>query len=145
MGGIYLDIKYIPVNSFRFYNLLDREYFVLDNGGEGIYNALMVCKAGNEILLKAINQIVQNVKNRYYGCNFLEPTGPHLLIKYFSEEEKKSLILKHKVVGPIDSDKIITYYDKPILDCYRGYLQERDIYSKKYHYSELWNNKIIYK
>jgi len=145
MGGIYLDIKYTPMNGFRFFNLLDSEYFVLDNGGGGIYNALIVCKPGNEILLKAIKQIIHNVKTRNYGSNFLEPTGPHLLVKYFSEQEQNSLILKHKVIGPNDNDKIITYNDIPILCCYKGYLQERDIYSKKQHYSELWKRRIIYK
>ena len=145
MGGIYLDIKYTPIKNFKFFNLLDREYFVLDNGGGGIYNALMVCKPGNEILLKAINKIVENVKHRYYGSNYLEPTGPNLLIKYFSEQEKNSLILKHKLVGPVDSDKLITYNNIPILGCYRGYLKERDLYSKKQHYAELWKNRTIYK
>jgi mannosyltransferase OCH1-like enzyme len=144
-GGIYLDIKYKPLNGFKFYNLLDKEYFVLDFGGGGIYNALMVCKPGNEILLKAIRQIVENVKNRYYGLSFLEPTGPHLLIKYFSDEEKNSLVLKHILCGNQDSDKIITYNSVPILGCYKGYLKDRDNYSIKKHYSELWNNRIIYK
>jgi mannosyltransferase OCH1-like enzyme len=144
-GGIYLDVKYTPINGFRFFNLLDKEYFVLDYGGGGIYNALMVCKAGNQILLRAINKIVENVKNRNYGNHFLEPTGPHLLIKFFSETEKNSLILKHQVIGSSDKDKIITYNGIHILGCYRGYLTERHNYSIKKHYSELWNNRIIYK
>jgi mannosyltransferase OCH1-like enzyme len=144
-GGIYMDIKYKPLNGFKFFNLLDQEYFVLDHGENGIYNALMVCKPGNDILLKAINQIVENVKHRYYGHSFLEPTGPGLLIKYFSEKEKKSLILKHKLLGMSDYDKIITYRNIPILGCYKGYLTDRDNYSIKKHYSELWNNRTIYR
>jgi mannosyltransferase OCH1-like enzyme len=43
-GGIYIDIKYYPVNNFKLFNLLKKEHWVLDNGGGGIYNALMVCK-----------------------------------------------------------------------------------------------------
>lgn len=143
-GGIYLDVKYTPINGFRFFNLLDTEYFVLDYGGDGIYNALMVCKEGNEILLKAINQIVENVKNRYYGSNFLEPTGPNLLMKYFSQQEKNSLILKHTCIGNNDRDKIIMYNNIPILRCYDGYFIERELYSKKQHYAELWKNRVIY-
>ena len=29
-GGIYIDIKLEPINGFRFRELLDKEYFVLD-------------------------------------------------------------------------------------------------------------------
>ena len=144
-GGIYLDIKYKPLNGFKFFNLLDQEYFVIDNGGGGIYNALIVCKAGNEILLKAINQIVENTKNRYYGNHFLEPTGPHLLIKYFSDEELNTFVLKHKLLGEEDKDKIITYNNIPILGCYKGYFNNIRNYSKTKHYAELWNNRTIYK
>ena len=132
-------------NEFKLIHLIQKEHFVLDSDKNGIYNAFMVCKPGNEILLKAINKIVENVKHRYYGSNYLEPTGPNLLIKYFSEQEKNSLILKHKLVGPVDSDKLITYNNIPILGCYRGYLKERDLYSKKQHYAELWKNRTIYK
>ena len=83
-GGIYMDVKYYPINKFKLINLLEEEHWVLDNDGNGVYNALMVCKAKNEILLKAIYQIVENVKNKYYGNSFLEPTGPGLLAKYFT-------------------------------------------------------------
>jgi mannosyltransferase OCH1-like enzyme len=65
-GGIYLDIKYRPLDNFRFINLTEDEHFVLDNDGNGIYNAVMVCKPGNELLLKAIHNIVENVKNNSY-------------------------------------------------------------------------------
>lgn len=60
--GIYLDIKYQPINGFKFINLAEKEHWVLDCNKIGIYNALMVCKPGNNILLQAIKQIVENVK-----------------------------------------------------------------------------------
>jgi mannosyltransferase OCH1-like enzyme len=85
-GGIYIDVRYFPYNGFKFINLTEKEHFVLDlpscnTGISGIYNALMVCLPGNEILLKAINQIVENVSTKYYGNCWLEPTGPLLLEK----------------------------------------------------------------
>lgn len=134
----------MPSNGFKFVNLLDKEYFVLDNGGEGIYNALMVCKPGNTILLNAINQIVENVKNRFYGNTFLEPTGPKLLYKYFSESEIKSLILKHIATGDDDYGKVIKYNDHIILKCYSGYFIERKHYSIKKNYSQMWTKRQIY-
>jgi|LauGreDrversion4_2_1035121.scaffolds.fasta_scaffold281968_2 mannosyltransferase OCH1-like enzyme len=144
MGGIYLDIKYIPVNNFKFKNLLNREYWVTDTDENGIYNALMVCKAGNLILLNAINKIVENVKNKYYGSSFLEPTGPLLLGQYFTEEEKKQSIIKHKVNGNNDYDKLILLNNYPILQCFPNYYSVQNKYNITKHYSVLWNEKNIY-
>jgi mannosyltransferase OCH1-like enzyme len=144
MGGIYLDIKYIPVNNFKFKNLLNREYWVTDVDKNGIYNALMVCKDGNPILLNAINKIVENVKNKYYGYSPLEPTGPILLGQYFTDEEKKQSIIKHKVNGNKDVDKLILLNNCPILQCFPNYYYVQNKYKITKHYSVLWNKKNIY-
>ena len=144
-GGIYLDIKYVPTNGFRFVNLLESEHFVRDFGGGGVYNALLVCKAGNEILLKCINQIVQNVKDKFYGNSCLDPTGPNLLGKFFSDHEKNSFDLKHNLVGSNDYDKFILFNNHPVLKCYNGYFSERQKYASKQHYGQLWYNRQIYR
>ena len=80
-GGIYLDIKYYGINGFKFITLTEKEYLVRDLlfSGEGIYNALMICKPGNKLLWKAIQNIVENVSTLFYGKSTLEPTGPLLL------------------------------------------------------------------
>jgi mannosyltransferase OCH1-like enzyme len=144
-GGIYLDIKYMPVNGFKFINLLEEEHWPLDIDKKNIYNALLVCKPRNEILLKAINQIVENVKNKYYGSCFLSPTGPELLSRFFIEDDKKNFRIYHELIGNSDFDKIIKFDNYVILRCYSGYFKERDLYSNKRHYGILWNNKNIYR
>jgi mannosyltransferase OCH1-like enzyme len=143
-GGIYLDIKYIPVNGFKFINLLEQEHWPLDINKKNIYNALLICKPRNEILLKAINQIVENVKNKYYGMCYLSPTGPELLSRFFTEDDKENFRIYHELSGNNDFDKIIKFHNYIILRCYPGYFKERDIYAKKSHYSILWNNRNIY-
>lgn len=143
-GGIYLDIKYIPVNGFKLINLLEEEHWPLDINKKNIYNALLVSKPGNEILLKAINQIVENVNTRYYGPSFLSPTGPELLGQFFTEDEKKRFKISHELIGDNDFDKIINFNNYTIFRCYPGYFVERDLYSTKQHYHILWNNKNIY-
>jgi mannosyltransferase OCH1-like enzyme len=92
-GGIYMDIKYVPHNGFRLIQLTEREYFVLDADGNGIYNALISCRPGNPALFRAINAIIRNVKTKYYGNSSLEPTGPLLLSKFFPSIIKKMLVL----------------------------------------------------
>lgn len=95
-GGIYIDIKYVGIHRFKFIALTEKEYFVRDieSSGSGIYNALMICKPGNEILWKAIQKIVQNVSMKFYGNSSLEPTGP-MLLKTIIDSESISLDLNY--------------------------------------------------
>ena len=144
-GGIYLDIKYMPVGGFKFINLLEQEHWPLDINKNNIYNALLVCKPKNEILLKAINQIVENVKNKYYGPGFLSPTGPELLGRFFTDSEKNTFKIQHEITGNNDFDKVIKFNGYTVLRSYPGYYRERETYSKIAHYHILWNNGNIYR
>lgn len=123
-GGIYLDIKYAPLNGFKFINLTETEHLVADLNNVGIYNALMVCLPRNEILFKSIRQIVENVNNKYYGDNFLEPTGPNLLTKFVSTSNE-IVDLKHKQLYHDNNYKVIYFNDIPILKTYRGHTTDR--------------------
>jgi mannosyltransferase OCH1-like enzyme len=141
-GGIYLDIKYMPFNGFKFINLTESEHLVVDIDGHCIYNALMVCKAGNQTLLKAIRKIVDNVKNKYYGDTYLSPTGPEMLSSIISVNDPV-VDLKHEANGD-ENNKLILYKGIPILKSYHGHIRDRIQNSKKEHYSVLWKNRNIY-
>jgi len=141
-GGIYLDIKYKPLNKFRFITMTEQEHWVLDADNFGIYNALMICKPGNKILLKAINKIVENVKNKYYGNNALEITGPLLLASFFSEEEKQKFVMKHNILFS-NINKFIFFNDYIIFMPYNNYIND-NITKSHPHYSELWTKKKVY-
>lgn len=142
-GGIYLDIKYRPYNGFQFINLTEKEHFVLDADGSGIYNALMVCLPNNEILWKAINAIVYNVKTKYYGNSCLDPTGPKLLWKIFTQQQKQRLDMRHEFYFSMEN-RFIYFGNYPVFKSYNGYLNEHSIYKKKSHYSALWSQRMIY-
>jgi mannosyltransferase OCH1-like enzyme len=142
-GGIYLDIKYKPLNGFKFINLTESEHFTKDINNIDIYNALMVCSPHNQILYKAIRQIVDNVNNKFYGNNALEPTGPALLSKFISSNDRL-VDLKHDELNGDYDNKIIYFNDIPILKSYDGHINESKIHSKKKHYSVLWNERNIY-
>jgi len=143
-GGIYLDIKYVPHNNFKLITLTEKEHWVLDADKNGIYNALIVCKPGNEILLNAINQIVENVKNKHYGNTPLDPTGPILLSKYFTNDEKKNFDLTHEYYYSLDN-RFIIYNGYYIFKSYNGYLEDHNKNKKIAHYIELWNARQIYR
>jgi hypothetical protein len=146
MGGIYIDIKLMPVNGFKFIHLIDRERFVLERDGPfwdkdvfGMYNGFIIVKPRNEILLDCINEIVDSTKNLFYGFDDLYPTGPGLLgLKYF----------KHKKTFN-DLDLFFTgiykiqYKKSLILENYPEYLAERKSNDGK-KYGMLYNERRIY-
>ena len=146
-GGIYMDIKYQCVNGFKFISLTEKEHFVRDYYIGDTYTALIVALSGNKILLNCIDQIVENVKNNYYGENCLYPTGPALLGKYFTQEEKNSMEMYHSFT--LVENKCNTYYiakgDRIILRWYDSYREEQSKFKKFKHYGELWNARNIYK
>ena len=144
-GGIYLDIKYQCINNFRFIMLTEKEYFTkdIDPSGGGIYNALIITLPKNNILLKAINQIVENVKNKYYGNDGLDPTGPMLLKRYFNYEQIQNLELKH---DNYYGNFYINVNEQSALKIFEGYREEQkrtQLGSK--HHSEFYTERNIYR
>ena len=92
-GGVYLDIKIKCVNGFKLISLTEKEFFTRDRIEYSVITGLIITLPKNEILLKCINQIVENVKNKYYGNCALLPTGPRLLGQFFSTDEINKLEL----------------------------------------------------
>jgi len=147
-GGIYLDIKYKCVDGFKLIELTDDEYFVKDrpryiNGRKGIYNGILACKAGNQILKKSIDVIVENVKNKYYGNNSCAPTGPTMIVRLFSPTLFNLQKLSYDNID--DNYYIFRNKDEKILTIYNEYRDEQKLRSETPHYDILWNKHNIYK
>jgi len=143
-GGIYLDVKYLPVNNFKFINLTENEHWVLDADKNKIYNALIICKPNNPILFAAINKIVENVKNKFYGNDCLDPTGPGLLSEFFTSEQKSNFDMYHEFYNNYDN-RYIYFNNYIILKSYKGYINEHNNNKKVEYYGNLWQNRQIYK
>jgi hypothetical protein len=143
-GGIYMDMKYHSINNFRFIELTENEFWVLDIDNKSVYNALMIVKSRNEILMKCIDKIVENVRNKFYGNTCLEPTGPALLGSFISNELKTNSVLKH-MYNPFNETKFILYKNIAILKMYKNYYLEQEKYKKIDHYFKLWCERKIYK
>jgi len=156
-GGIYADIKLNCINNFKFIALTEKEHLVLDRPGYwiegrvGFYNALIVAKPKNKLLLQCINKISENVKNKYYGFNLLYPTGPGLLGEEYCKEYE-SIIDKEEEKDKIDlymtnskNNKIyIIYNNVAILEHYKEYRDEQKLFAKTLSYGELYALKQIY-
>jgi mannosyltransferase OCH1-like enzyme len=143
-GGIYMDIKYKCVNGFKLIDLTEKECFVRDAISENVYNALILTLPKNQLLFKSIRQIVNNVENKYYGNHFLDPTGPGLLGKNFTQREIDSLELYHYSASVLNKF-YIAKSDTIILDFYEKYREEQSIYGKNNYYISLYREKNIYK
>ena len=143
-GGIYMDIKFCCTNGFRLIELTETEHFTKDRPINSMYNALMACKKGNIFLYKSIRQIVENVKNNYYGDHPLSPTGPIML---------GSVIMKNKLIINYDMKHYekggyIIYKNTFVISTeYPEYNTERNLQYKeinKHRYDKMWNEKNIY-
>lgn len=146
-GGIYMDMRYELVNNFKLIALTEKEHFSLERKGfwspgkHGIYNALIVVKKENPFLLKCIEEIVDNVKNRYYGFNSLYPTGPGLL--WLIHEEDESLIGNNIDIFFPKEGKNLIYNNRIILHSMNGYENIRNKHIL--YYNHAWIVRNIYK
>ena len=156
-GGIYIDIKFNCINNFKFIALTEREHLALDmhhswkEGEIGLINGLIVAKPKNEFLLRCINKISENVKNKYYGFMCLYPTGPGLFgeqyIKMLRENESTMEAELDKLDLCLDvsmGKEQIIFNNVAILEYYKEYRDEQNLFAKTQHYEELYSLKQIY-
>jgi len=144
-GGIYMDVKLRTTEKFTLHQFLDKEYFVRDLPHLnicGVYNGILICKSKNPLFLQAINKIVENVNNRFYGNVSLEVTGPHMLVNFFDSNQVNTFEFALHV-NNLKNHEII-YKDNIVLEGYIEYRQEQSVYQNNEHYDFLWWNKKIY-
>ena len=158
-GGVYLDIKFTPVNGFKLINLMDREHFCLDTNESwtykdyGLYNAIMITKPNNIILKECIDRIVLNVKNKYYDISALAPTGPILLGNIYNKHMKGNIDdiqlfihVSYNAVPSTQPNIYIVYNKHQILKMYPTYREEQGHNnSDNKSYGKLWAERAIYK
>jgi mannosyltransferase OCH1-like enzyme len=140
-GGIYLDSKYYGINHFKFIHLVDKEYFCKDieHSLHGIYNAILICKPNNPILLKSINQFIKNIDQNYYGPTKL-CIGPLMMKSFFTPQQINSVELTHEYVN--HTNRFICYKGYRILKYNEDYAKDKLV--KKRHWSSYWKTKSMY-
>jgi hypothetical protein len=151
-GGVYLDCKYVGINGFKFIDYVYGEYLTMDCDGENIYNAFMICRAGNKILLECIFQIIKHVRARFYGKNSLYITGPVMLKKIYEKYAGDDILFfKHDFhEGPEEAGSLgkinidIRTEGKPIMGVYPTYREEQKKYNSLPHYSDIWDAGEVY-
>ena len=149
-GGIYLDMKMRCVGDFRLIELTKQEHYVKDRITSGfmprhygIYNAVMIQKPKNPLMMDCIKQIVKNVNTQEYGFGCLYPTGPGLLGMLY---EKKRRVYNLPDIDLIHEEykEAISYKGRIIMEHYTEYRKEQLIHQNELHYSVLWEKNSIY-
>jgi mannosyltransferase OCH1-like enzyme len=148
-GGVYMDIKFkLHVKLSELINKYGGEVFVKDpdwypdSCEGGCTNGFIICKKNNPLFLDCINQIEQNYKDKYYGENFLYPTGPCLLGKII--RSKHDHIKYNLHMGKEGFFNILDENDEIVVSCYEGYNDEMSQLPGTKHYTKYWAEKDIY-
>jgi mannosyltransferase OCH1-like enzyme len=118
------------------------------NKNIGIYNAVMVCKPNNNTLLRCINKIVENVKNKYNGYNPLYITGPGLLGEVYFNYNSNDNSFQRKIkdfelFNSLNGNYILNRKGK-VLSQYNEYRYEQTKYSDKKYYQKIWQERKVF-
>ena len=139
-GGCYFDNKYILRLPLR--NIIKNEYeniYCKDRGDDLMFNSVIISVKNAIEFKNCIDNIIENVKNNFYGKISLEPTGPKLFNKYTHD---KNILLKHIVTGNYykDSKILLKNNNKLFINThYKGYYN-----SNHQQYEFLFRNRQIY-
>ena len=140
-GGIYVDIKYISLNNFKFIDLLDKEYLVSEP--IGIQNCLLVLQPKNELIFRCIHTIKKLVLNNFYAKTPLF-TGPFLLSEKYKRLYKENRIDTDLTWRVENNLQCIYKKDCLILREYPRYRKDLLTVSDQPHYTEMFWSKNIY-
>jgi hypothetical protein len=140
-GGIYVDIKYISLNNFKFIDLLDKEYLVSEP--IGIQNCLLVLQPKNEMIFRCIHTIKKLVLNNFYAKTPLF-TGPFLLSEKYKKLYNENRIDTDLTWRVENNLQCIYKKDCLILREYPRYRKDLLTVSDQPHYTEMFWSKNIY-
>jgi len=141
-GGIYSDIGHEPMVPFH--QIIENyEMVLVKEYNEGIHNGFMYSSIGNTFLKSAIDKVVSNVNENFYGRIDTDVTGPVMLSKLnYSGYSIKWL--DHNIVKKVIPEfYTISHNSKVVINTkFSNYYHI--MYNNITHYHVLWNNKKIY-
>ena len=130
-GGIYIHNKF--KDNIKMIELIDNNFFV--SYKNHYYNKLLIntdfiiAKKNNPIFIIAINEIIKNIKNNYYGIDATYPTGSGLLGKIFKDNNYSAYL----------------YYDGNNISFKKTIIMKtKDDYKNNNYTFSLWITKKIY-
>jgi mannosyltransferase OCH1-like enzyme len=147
-GGVYVDSYTEPflslTNIFRGCVKPDDTYkfiCVKDKDFCGIHNGFIACTPNHPFIKQYINDMIENIENKYYGNTSLDITGPICLLNSIN----KTLNLLKKTYKPgWNNHKISFYLYELKTGLYKPVYKNKDvIMHKKYSLVEFLNQKLF--
>jgi len=149
-GGVYLDIKYAPVDGFSFNEFWNKgqDIFVFETPGI-VYQGFFMCRPRDQRVRRAIWTAVQNVKEKHYGDCQVCPTGPHLFGRTFatSDFNSTSMPLTYLEINDIgqlhfrNGGRVILRH----CEGYRAYQRATYKAAGTKYWKDMWAERTIYK
>ena len=159
-GGIWSDLTQTFIEPISNFIDFEKDDFILVEGGyipcaekRGFEIAFMASKPKNEIYLKAIEKIIENIESDYYGCSSFNPTGPIMFRELMeSSNITYKLGFEFKRFGDDSGNDDFICYENIFNGDSKKIIKTRTINHGKYlyhdtnkpHYSELHRDKKIY-
>ena len=159
-GGVYNDIGHIYMRNINEMIYEDDEFVISRDFYPHkhcyIYNAFIAIYPKHPILKAIIDLVIKNVNNKYYGGNPLEPTSPgacgHAFNIFFNNPITQNInsgfyiinnfkIRMYEYPGVYIRNGTIAY----IKTKFDGYYELMYTKQKKIRYSDLWNQRKIYR
>ncbi len=86
-GGLYSDLSYLHLRPIEIDARHDMVVFrdIAGHPSWAVSNAVIYAEAGNPVLERAIDRIVEHCNMRFYGHSSLEPTGPYMFGRVLAE------------------------------------------------------------
>jgi mannosyltransferase OCH1-like enzyme len=165
-GGIYSDIPHsfqIPFDSFL---KPTHSMLIVLEPGDKIHNAFFAASKNNPTIREMLNDVIENVKMKYYGSDSQDITGPAALLRTMKRiynvgpnenlrdklpQTTKVLQFKHRedlgFVIEDDNDKVVVkkyfdnYYKKFYDESYDSTKGRGDIGN---HYEGMWQRRDVY-
>lgn len=160
-GGIYNDIGHVYLESIdKFISYNDQLIVCKDDGGGWdntyhLHNAFIASVPCNSFIKTGIDVIISNIRNRFYGKNPLEPTGPGALGKAFNIHFKRKEN-EYIYVGALNSNiKVFNHPSSEFITNEKGIKIIKTKFDNYYdiiypegrpksYYGNLWEQKNIY-
>jgi mannosyltransferase OCH1-like enzyme len=156
-GGLYVDlntrfINQLPMDYIEEHNFFAfRDYHALSQKSWAVSTTIQYSKPQSDVTKKAIEIIVENVKNKYYGHWAHYPTGPGVLGKAIMESNDDKVLTSGEMfcLTPFHDQKWFAFiFDNADIIAFRKPSVGGDIESLGFkgtnNYVEMWKNKTVY-
>lgn len=154
-GGMYIDLDTKFISKIPFLNQVEffafRDIITMSRRSWSVSNSIIYARKGCPILMNALNKIVENCNNNYYGISPICPSGPIVLGKSIcSFEDTKNKVSTEGELLPLTpshNKRNLAYVldDGTIVALRKPHKGGEMSISKTNNYYLMWNQKKIYK